>query len=179
MAESTDDVRRDIEVTRERMSDTIAELESRVSGRVHAVKERLDVVGWVREHPWSALALAVGAGLALSATGADRRAAGAVAAGAKTAAGSAKDAVGGAVTSVKERFAGEGEAEAALADHGAAEGEGWLGRLKNGISEAVKGQVGALIDDVRGPGGRRPGTPTMAPLETGVMQSGIPSEARS
>jgi hypothetical protein len=64
MAETTADVRRDIEQTRERMSTTLTELE-----------QRLNVVQVVRDHPWPALALAFGAGLALSASGADRKAA--------------------------------------------------------------------------------------------------------
>jgi uncharacterized protein DUF3618 len=64
MAETTADVRRDIEQTRERMSTTLAELE-----------QRLNVMQVVRDHPWPALALAVGAGLALSASGADAKAA--------------------------------------------------------------------------------------------------------
>jgi hypothetical protein len=64
MAETTADVRRDIEQTRERMSTTLAELE-----------QRLNIMQVVRDHPWPALALAVGAGLALSASGADTKAA--------------------------------------------------------------------------------------------------------
>lgn len=183
MAETTDDVRRDIEVTRERMTDTIAEIEHRVSGRVDAVKARLDVVGWVREHPWPALALALGAGLALSATGADARAASSLADGARSAAGGAKAAVGGVVASVGERFSREEEAEPeALGDRSSLQDEedaSWLGRLKLGISAAVKGQVGALLDDMRGSTHRSNGTPTLSPPETGVMKSGIPSEARS
>lgn len=64
MAETTADVRRDIEQTRERMSTTLTELE-----------QRLNVVQVVRDHPWPALALAFGAGLALSASGSDKKAA--------------------------------------------------------------------------------------------------------
>jgi|SRR5690348_1387133 len=64
MAETTADVRRDIEQTRERMSTTLAELE-----------QRLNIMQVVRDHPWPALAVAVGAGVALSASGADAKAA--------------------------------------------------------------------------------------------------------
>ena len=64
MAETTAEVRRDIEQTRERMSTTLTELE-----------QRLNVVQVVRDHPWPAIALAFGAGLALSASGADKKAA--------------------------------------------------------------------------------------------------------
>jgi len=60
MGETTADVRRDIELTRERMSTTLAQLE-----------QKLNVVQVVRDHPWPAIALAFGAGVALSASGAD------------------------------------------------------------------------------------------------------------
>ena len=64
MAETTDDVRRDIELTRERMSSTLAELE-----------RKLNVAEMVRDHPWPALALAFGAGVVLSGSGRDIKAA--------------------------------------------------------------------------------------------------------
>jgi hypothetical protein len=68
MAETTADVRRDIELTRERMSSTLAELEQKVN-----------VSQLVRDHPWPALALAVGAGVLLSGSSADIKAAAATA----------------------------------------------------------------------------------------------------
>lgn len=64
MGETTADVRRDIELTRERMSSTLAELEN-----------KLNVVQVVRDHPWPALAVAVGAGVLLSGSSADVKAA--------------------------------------------------------------------------------------------------------
>ena len=64
MAETTADVRRDIELTRNRISDTLQELE-----------QKLNVAQIVRDNPWPALALAVGAGVALSGTKADVKAA--------------------------------------------------------------------------------------------------------
>lgn len=64
MAETTADVRRDIELTRARMTDTLQELE-----------RRLNVMGVVREHPWPSIAIALGAGFALSGTRADVKAA--------------------------------------------------------------------------------------------------------
>ena len=64
MAETTADVRRDIELTRERLSSTLDELE-----------QKLNVAQVVRDHPWPALALAVGAGVLLSGSGADVKAA--------------------------------------------------------------------------------------------------------
>ena len=50
MAETTADVRRDIELTRERMSTTLQQLEN-----------KLNVKQVVRDNPWPALAIAVGA----------------------------------------------------------------------------------------------------------------------
>lgn len=91
MAETTADVRRDIELTRERMSSTIDELE-----------HKLNVKQLVRDHPWSALAIAVGAGVLLSGSRADVRAAAATSSATKGAGvklGSAlDDVVAGLVT---------------------------------------------------------------------------------
>jgi len=64
MAETTTEVRADIEQTRARMSDAIAELERKV-----------DVTQKVRDHPWAAVGVAFGAGIALSASKADVQAA--------------------------------------------------------------------------------------------------------
>ena len=57
--------------TRERMSGTVAAIESRVSGATDAAKKKLDAARLVREHPWPALAAALFAGVTLSATRAD------------------------------------------------------------------------------------------------------------
>ncbi|MEX2154287.1 MAG: DUF3618 domain-containing protein [Gemmatimonadaceae bacterium] len=72
MADTTADVRRDIELTRERMSSTIEELE-----------QKLNVKQMVRDHPWPALAVAVGAGILLSGSRADVKAAAATVAATK------------------------------------------------------------------------------------------------
>jgi hypothetical protein len=64
MSETTTEVRADIEQTRERMSGAIAELERKV-----------DVTQKVRDHPWAAVAVAFGAGVALSTSRADVKAA--------------------------------------------------------------------------------------------------------
>ena len=64
MAETTADVRRDIELTRERMSTTLQQLE-----------QKLNVRQVVRDNPWPALALAVGAGVLLSGSRRDVKAA--------------------------------------------------------------------------------------------------------
>ena len=64
MAETSADVRRDIEMTRNRISDTLTELE-----------QKMNVTQIVKDNPWPALALAVGAGVLLSGSGSDMKAA--------------------------------------------------------------------------------------------------------
>jgi hypothetical protein len=99
MAETTADVRRDIELTRERMSSTITELE-----------QKLNVSQMVRDHPWPALALAVGAGVLLSGSKADVKAAAATLAatnGASSKIGAAlDDVVASLMTTVTDAFQG-------------------------------------------------------------------------
>src|SRR4051812_31573711 len=99
MAETTADVRRDIELTRERMSSTIDELE-----------RKLNVTQMVRDNPWPALALAVGAGILLSGSKADVKAAAATLAatkGASSKLGSAlDDVVANLVSGTQDALAG-------------------------------------------------------------------------
>ena len=83
MAETTADVRRDIELTRERMSTTLQQLE-----------QKLNIKQVVRDNPWPALALAVGAGVLLSGSRTDVKAAAATVAatrGASTKVGTVLD----------------------------------------------------------------------------------------
>ncbi len=54
MVDTTNAVRRDIEMTRARMSTTLAQIEDKVN-----------VVQRIRDHPWPALGVAFGAGVAL------------------------------------------------------------------------------------------------------------------
>lgn len=63
MAETTADVRRDIELTRERMSSTLNQLE-----------RKLNVSQIVKDNPWPAVGVAFGAGLLLSGTRSDVKA---------------------------------------------------------------------------------------------------------
>jgi hypothetical protein len=67
--------RHDVHHTREQLSYTIDELEQRLTAPVRAVRERLDVGQAVQQHPWIAVAAALGAGALVATTGADRRAA--------------------------------------------------------------------------------------------------------
>jgi hypothetical protein len=101
MAETTADVRRDIELTRERMSSTLDQLE-----------RKLNVVHIVRDNPWPALALAFGAGVALAGSKSDVKAATATVAatkGASSRVGTLLDdvaarVIGGATAAFNERI---------------------------------------------------------------------------
>jgi hypothetical protein len=64
MAETTAEVRRDIELTRERMSDTLTQLE-----------QKLNIMQVVKDNPWPALAVAVAAGALLAGSRSDVKAA--------------------------------------------------------------------------------------------------------
>jgi hypothetical protein len=109
MAETTADVRRDIELTRERMSGTIQELE-----------QKLNLAQMVRDHPWPALALAVGAGVLLSGSRADVKAAAATAAATK----GASSKIGSALDDV-------------------------VAQLVTAAQDALQGQVDSLMGDVK------------------------------
>ena len=112
MVETTADVRRDIELTRERMSSTLAELE-----------QKMNVMQIVKDHPWPAIGLAIGAGFLLSRSDADIKAAAATAAATK----GASSKVGGALD--------EMVASLLVGVHQALEDRvsGWVGELKGAI----------------------------------------------
>ena len=118
MAETTADVRRDIEQTRERMSTTIAQLE-----------QKLNVVQIVKDHPWPALALAFGAGLALSASGTDTKAAAATLAATKGSSSKIGSALDDIVASLM------GGVHSALQDRV----DGWVHELKSAIGAPASG----------------------------------------
>ena len=95
MAETTADVRRDIELTRNRISDTLEQLES-----------KLNVTQMVRDNPWPALALAVGAGVLLSGSRADVKAAAATATATRGASGRIGTVLDDLVAQVVQSFHG-------------------------------------------------------------------------
>lgn len=110
MVETTADVRRDIELTRERMSSTLAELE-----------QKLNVAQVVREHPWPSLALAFGAGVLLSGSGADIKTAAATATATKGASGKVASALDDIVAS-----------------------------LMRGVHQALDDRINGWVDEVKG-----------------------------
>ncbi len=95
MAETTADVKRDIELTRTRISDTLEELE-----------QKLNVAQMVRDNPWPALALAVGAGVVLSGSKADVKAAAATVVATQGASGRVAAVLDDLVAHVLEGFHG-------------------------------------------------------------------------
>ena len=100
MAETTADVRRDIELTRERMTSTLAQLE-----------QKLNLTQIIRDNPWPAIGLAVGAGVLLSGSRADVKAAAATAVatrGASSRIGNVlDDVVANVMTGLHEAFSGQ------------------------------------------------------------------------
>ena len=132
MAETTADVRRDIEQTRERMSNTLAQLE-----------QKLNLVQVVRDHPWPALALAFGAGLALSASGTDTKAA--VATVAATKGSSTK--IGAALDDIV--------ANLMSGVHGALQDrvDGWISELKTAIGASTTARAARPVRTTASSGG--------------------------
>lgn len=154
MQETTADVRRDIEETRARVSATLAELNDEVTGRRDAVKAKVTdardsvatavtqaqatISDFAREHPWYALGAALGLGMLISATGADRAAGRRSLSGARSAATGAKSAAKGAAT-----------AAAGVAKSGADKARGLVSRdgaaaSGAGVKTAHDPQTGAI-----------------------------------
>jgi hypothetical protein len=121
MAETTDDVRRDIELTRERMSSTFAELE-----------QKLNVMEMVKANPWPAIALAVGAGVLLSGSGSDVKAAAATVAATQGASNKLSEALDDVVAQLMSGV------------HSAVDSrvDGWVGELKTMIGAAAQSAGG-------------------------------------
>jgi membrane protein len=146
--------KREVAATRELVSDTIDDIEAHISGSVASVKRKVDVVRLVRENPWPALAGAVVAGVALSATGADRRAARATARAAKRAPDTAKQGATRAAHAVSagvsqlasaaaDRFKG-GSNDSAGDDASASSNAGVMDRLKSKMTAPVR-EIGDVM----------------------------------
>ena len=127
MAATPAEVKRDIEITRERMSSTLDELEG-----------KLNIVQVVKDHPWPAIAIAVGAGIALSGSRADVRAAAATVAATKGAGSKVGDMLDDLVASL---MGGVTDA---------------LHHRAEGLLEQVKSGLGGL--NTKGGPRRRPGS---------------------
>jgi hypothetical protein len=143
MNDRTADVHRDIALTRERMSETIAELDTQISHRVATVKEKLDVMQLAQEHPWPALAIAIGLGVLLGGTGADAKAARATVRAAKAAPGTTADLASRGLDAAKGLLGRDGEGNG-NAEAVAPQEPGFGDRLRSTITRAVG------VDDLLG-----------------------------
>jgi ElaB/YqjD/DUF883 family membrane-anchored ribosome-binding protein len=132
MSERTTDVQRDIAQTRQRMSETIAELDARISGRVAMVTERLDLKQLIEDHPWPALAVALGLGVLLAGTGADAKAARATVRAAKGAPGTTADLARRGWDAAASAVRGDGDGEPDVDVE-----EGLADRLRSTITRAI------------------------------------------
>jgi membrane protein len=144
---STAAARQEIVATRARMSGTIAEIESRISGTISNVKQKVDVVALVKEHPWTALAAAVVAGVALSATGADRKAATATVDAAKRAPGGVKQGARAAAAGVSHLASAAAQRFKGSSDESATEST--TGSGSTGLIGRLSGQARQLEDELR------------------------------
>jgi hypothetical protein len=106
MAATAEDVRRELTETRLRMDATAAELGDVVSERIEHAKRSIDPRHYAREFPWATLGLALGAGLAIGLSGADRTAGGLVVASAKRTVTTIADGALSAKDAIVERVRG-------------------------------------------------------------------------
>lgn len=148
MDDSIKEVRRDIAETRARLSDTLAELDNRVDKVKHAVTHTANPMPAIREHPWLALGVAVGAGIAIGMSGAERKAASAAKSGVKKAgpaiAGGARAAVSG-IKGMVSKTDEESEARAAIAGNRLAA----YGGVDPSAAGTRQGGVHGMLDAVR------------------------------
>jgi hypothetical protein len=144
MVETTADVRRDIELTRNRISDTLTELE-----------QKMNVTQLVRDNPWPALALAVGAGVLLSGSRADVKAAAATVTATKGASGRIGSVLDDLVAQVVSGF------------HGVVEQR--IEGLANDVKRAIGAPLGTAATN-------RPATATVGPAAMGMNQGGASGE---
>jgi hypothetical protein len=136
MAETTADVRRDIELTRERMSTTLQQLE-----------QKLNIMQVVRDNPWPALALAVGAGVLLSGSRTDVKAAAATVAATK----GASSRVGTVLDDV-------------------------VANLVSGLHDAFQTRITSLVDELKTSIGAPTGTQAASNLSGNVSSPRTPSQ---
>jgi hypothetical protein len=107
MPSEMEQAREEIAATRERLSQTTAELKATVSDQVGRATHAVNPLHYAREFPWAALGLAVGAGLAFALTGADEKAARAAADGAKAAGSALADGAVAAKDAVVDKLSGD------------------------------------------------------------------------
>lgn len=88
--------------TRERMAETIDEIDGEISEHVDAAKRKVDPMRLAREHPWPALGIAVAIGAVIGGSGADEKAAVAMGRAAKRTGSATSNAAKNVVSKVKQ-----------------------------------------------------------------------------
>jgi ElaB/YqjD/DUF883 family membrane-anchored ribosome-binding protein len=150
MDQEMEEVKSEIAATRAQMADTLASLEARVSGTMESVQRKVNPLELARAHPWPALAVAVGAGVALSASGADRKAAAATVEAGRRAPGAtaraAKRASHKAGDLAQHALPG-GRSEGAPYDTMAQNG-GPFSRLTRGLRESVDARLADMVQEL-------------------------------
>jgi hypothetical protein len=142
----TSSIRREMAETRIEMSHTAEDIKGRVTEPFRSAKRRLDVGRVIREHPWSAIGVAVAIGAAIGGSGADEAAAGATAEAAKRASRASVDAAKSAVEKVRARHE---ESELASVSSAAREKPGLFDRFFNGIGISVANGLDGILDEMR------------------------------
>ena len=131
MAETTADVRRDIELTRERMSDTLTQLE-----------QKLNIMQVVKDNPWPALAVAVAAGALLAGSRSDVKAAAATVGATKGASNKVGELLDDAVASLVGGVHGAFQSKL----------ESWVNELKSSLGATNVGTTGTRATAALGNG---------------------------
>ena len=140
---SIDEMKYEITADRAVLRSTMRDLRDEVNVRAQRAKETVDPRTYVRQYPWIALGLIVGAGFALGYSGADRKAAEGVVDGAKKAGEAISDGAVAAKDAVVERFSGD-ESEPMTAPVQEAPSPGLGSRL----GEAVHGLLQQGLDEI-------------------------------
>lgn len=151
MPNTSSNIRRQMSHSRERMTETLDQIDSEVSERVSAAKSKVDVVQFAREHPWPALSVAVAIGAFIGGSGADEKAAAASVEGAKRAVSASADAARRLVSKVRDRGQSPAELETST-DHprsGTEPREGLADKLFAAASAPLAGVIDRVLDEMR------------------------------
>lgn len=151
MTDSISSVRHDIAQSRERMTETIDEIDIQISERVTAAKRKVDVMRLAREHPWPALGVALALGTLIGGTAADEKAAAATASAAKRAARAAADGTKNLVAKVKtRRSSSDSNRDSEPDDAERRSGPGLSERLFTAASSPLTIIIDRVLDEMRG-----------------------------
>ena len=150
MSDSISSVRHDIAQTRERMTETIDEIDIEISERVTAAKRKVDLMRVAREHPWPALGAALALGALIGGSGADEKAAAATATAAKRAARATSDGTKHLVEKVKSRRNASESDRRSISDHDTSDsGPGLSERLFSAATAPLAGVIDRVLDEMR------------------------------